>query len=54
LFADNNATTIGALGIFGLSASASIFLILELSQPFSGIMMIPSEQLRHALAPLGS
>ena len=54
LFADNNATTIGALGIFGLSASASIFLILELSQPFSGIMMIPSEQLRNALAPLGS
>jgi hypothetical protein len=54
LFADNNATTIVALGIFALSASASIFLILELSQPFTGLMMISSEPLRNALAPLGS
>jgi hypothetical protein len=54
LFADNNATTIAALGIFALSASASIFLILELSQPFTGLMMISSEPLRHALAPLGA
>jgi hypothetical protein len=54
LFADNNATTIIALAIFALSASASIFLILELSQPFTGLMMISSEPLRNALAPLGS
>ena len=52
LFADNNRTTIPALCIFALSASASLFLILELSQPFTGIMMISSEPLRHALAPL--
>ena len=52
LFADNNATTIVALGIFALSVSASIFLILELSQPFTGLMMISSEPLRSALAPL--
>jgi hypothetical protein len=49
-----NATTIAALGLFALSASASIFLILELSQPFTGIMMISSEPLRNALAPLGA
>jgi hypothetical protein len=54
LFSDNNVTTIGALSVFALSASASIFLILELSQPFTGLMMISSEQLRNALAPLGS
>ena len=54
LFADHNATTIAALCIFGLSASASIFLILELSQPFTGLMMIPDGPLRNALAPLGS
>jgi hypothetical protein len=54
LFADNNATTIIALAIFALSASASIFLILELSQPFTGLMMVSSEPLRNALAPLGS
>jgi hypothetical protein len=54
LFADNNATTIAALGVFALSASATLFLILELSQPFTGLMMISSEPLRGALAPLGS
>ena len=54
LFADNNATTIAALGLFALSASASIFLILELSQPFTGLMTISSEPLRNALAPIGS
>jgi len=52
LFADNNATTIAALCILALSASASIFLILELSQPFTGLMTISSEPLRNALAPL--
>jgi hypothetical protein len=52
LFADINATTIAALCIFALSASASIFLILELSQPFTGLMMIADEPLRNALAPL--
>jgi hypothetical protein len=54
LFADNNATTLAALGLFALSASASIFLILELSQPFTGLMVISSEPLRNALAPLGT
>jgi hypothetical protein len=54
LFADVNATVIASLFIFALSASASIFLILELSQPFSGLLMIPDQALRNALAPLGS
>jgi ABC-type multidrug transport system fused ATPase/permease subunit len=53
LFADSNATTIAALGLFALSASASIFLILELSQPFTGLMMISSGPLRNALGPMG-
>jgi hypothetical protein len=52
LFADNNATTVVALCIFALSASAAIFLILELSHPFTGLMMIPAEPLRNALTPL--
>jgi len=54
LFADINVVTITALCIFALSASASLFLILELSQPFTGLMMIPSDGLRNALTPLGS
>ncbi len=52
LFADNNATTVIALCIFALSASAAIFLILELGQPFTGLMRISSEPLRNVLAPL--
>jgi hypothetical protein len=52
LFSDNNATTVVALSIFALSASAAIFLILELGQPFTGLMRISSEPLRNALAPL--
>ena len=52
LFADNNATIVVALSIFALSASAAIFLILELGQPFTGLMRISSEPLRNALAPL--
>jgi hypothetical protein len=53
LFARTNATTIAALGIFALSAAASIFLILQLGQPFTGLMMLSEEPLRNALAPLG-
>jgi hypothetical protein len=54
LFAESNATVIVSLCIFALSASASIFLILELSQPFAGLMRISDQALRHALGPLGS
>src|SRR5262245_8042902 len=52
LFADPKAIVIGALAIFALSAAAAIFLVLELGQPFSGIMQISSIPLRSALAPL--
>ncbi len=54
LFAKPNATMICALFIYDLSASASIFLILELSQPFTGLLQISSEPLRNVLAPLGT
>jgi hypothetical protein len=52
LFSDLNGTVFTCLSLFALSASCAIFLILELSQPFSGLMMISSEPLRHAVAPL--
>ena len=54
LFAHNNATSVVALSIFALSASAAIFLILELGQPFTGLMSISSEPLRNALPPISS
>jgi len=52
LFARLNLTVIAALCVFALSASGAIFLILELSQPFTGLMQISSAPLRNALAPL--
>ncbi len=52
LFSDLNMTVFGALSLFALSASCAIFLILELGQPFTGILAISNEPLRNALAPL--
>jgi len=53
LFSRLNPTLVAALVVFALSASAALFLILEMSQPFAGMMQIPSAPLRSALAPLG-
>jgi hypothetical protein len=52
LFAESNARTIAILCIFSFAASAAIFLILELSQPFTGLMMISDQPLRDALVAL--
>ena len=52
LFARPNAIVIGSLVLFALSAAAAIFLILELSQPFSGLMQISSAPLSNALGSL--
>ncbi len=52
LFSRLNVTVFLALSLFGLSVSCAIFLILELSKPFSGLMMIASGPLRGALGPL--
>lgn len=53
LFAEPTPVVIGALFIFALSATGAIFLVLELGQPFSGLMQISSALLRNSLAPLG-
>jgi hypothetical protein len=52
LFSRLNVVAAGALFIFALSASGAIFLIVELGQPFSGLMQISSTPLRNALTPL--
>jgi hypothetical protein len=52
LFSRVNPTLVAALIIFALSASAALFLILEMSEPFAGLMQISSAPLRNALAPL--
>jgi hypothetical protein len=53
LFAELNATIFAFLSLFALSASCAIFLILELSEPFTGLLSMSSAPLRNALAPLG-
>ena len=52
LFSSLNATVFTFLSLFALSASCAIFLILELSEPFSGLMSVSSGPLRNALLPL--
>jgi hypothetical protein len=52
LFASPSPMVIGELIIFALCATGAIYLILELSQPFGGLMQIPSAPLRNALLPL--
>jgi hypothetical protein len=54
LFSGFTPINLVALLVFAISASAALFLILELSQPFVGLMQISSTPLRNALAPLGS
>jgi hypothetical protein len=52
LFAQPNAIVIGSLFLFALSAAGAIYLVLELGQPFAGLMQISSVPLRNALMPL--
>jgi Protein of unknown function (DUF4239) len=52
LLAPANATTLASLVICALSVSGAIFLIMELNEPFSGLMVIRSEPLRNALPAL--
>jgi hypothetical protein len=52
LFAEGHYSVLFALFVFTLSASVSIFLILELTHPFVGFMRIPNDALLYALPPL--
>jgi hypothetical protein len=53
LFAKPSPTALCALVIFAVSATGAIYLILELTDPFAGVLRIPNEPLSNALAPLG-
>jgi hypothetical protein len=53
LFAPPNATVIATLFLCALSVSGAIFLILELDQPFGGLIQISGVPLRNALDHLG-
>jgi hypothetical protein len=53
VIAPPNATTILALMVSALAVSCAIFLILELDQPFGGVIGISSEPMLNALHQLG-
>jgi len=53
LLTPRNLTVVFTLLVCALSVSTALFLILELDQPFAGLIHIPSAPLRTALAQLG-
>ena len=54
LFSPINPTSATVLMIIALSAAGAIFLIVELNNPFGGLLQISPEPLRKALGVLGS
>jgi hypothetical protein len=50
LFSPRNATVIIVLFVCALSAAGALFLILELDQPYQGVIKVSSAPLRNALA----
>jgi hypothetical protein len=53
LFAPRNLTVIAVLCVSALSVSGAILLILEMNQPFQGLVKVSSAPLRYTLAHLG-
>jgi hypothetical protein len=52
LFSPLNATLFACLSVFAFSAASAIYLVLELSRPFTGLMMLSSVPLRNALGAI--
>jgi hypothetical protein len=53
LLSPRNATVIIVLLVCALSVAAAVFLILDLSQPFEGLIRVSGEPLREARSRLG-
>ena len=53
LHAPRNMIVVAALFVAALSVAGSIFLILEMDQPYGGFIKIRSDPLRSALEQLG-
>jgi hypothetical protein len=54
LFAPRNLTVIVAFVLSAISVSGAIFLVLEMDQPFSGLIQISDAPVRDALKRLGA
>ena len=52
LFAPRNGTVYAVMLVCALSASSAIFLILEMDQPFEGLLEISDAPLRNAVIQL--
>jgi hypothetical protein len=52
LFAPRNATVLTSLFVCALSVAAAVFLVLEMDEPFDGVLTVSSEPMRYALAHL--
>jgi hypothetical protein len=53
LFAPRNASVIAALLVAAIALAGPIFMMLEMDQPYGGLVKIPSTSLRVALDQLG-
>jgi hypothetical protein len=53
LFSPNNGTVFVVLFVCALSMGAAVMLIVDLDQPFEGLIQIPNTPLRHVLSQLG-
>lgn len=53
LFAPRNATVYAVLAVCALSVSTAIFMILEMDQPYDGLLRISSAPLVSAVAEMG-
>lgn len=52
LLGDRNATVVTVLFVCALSVAGAVFLVLELDQPFQGMIMVSPDPLEYALAHL--
>lgn len=52
LLAPRNATVLAVLFVCALSVSSAIFFILEMDEPFDGLLRVSAGPLRFALAHL--
>ena len=53
LYAPRNASVVAALLVAALALAGPIFMMLEMDQPYGGLVKIPSTSLRVALDQLG-
>jgi hypothetical protein len=53
LFSPGNPTVIATLFVCALSVAGAMFLIVDLDEPFGGLIQISSTPLRNALSQIG-